>query len=135
LTTRSGTRRCSARTASGLLDGDIAQGFFEKVLALARVKSLLSDEQFTVDGTLVEAWAGHKSFKKKGPKTTKPLDDPGNPTVDFSGDKRCNDTHASTTDPDAKLYRKSFGTESNLCYWGCVLIQGFPDCSTLPHRA
>jgi transposase len=68
-----------------LLDGDIAQAFFEKVLALVRAKSLLSDEHFTVDGTLVEAWAGHKSFKKKGSKSTPP-DDPGNPTVDFSGE-------------------------------------------------
>jgi len=105
-----------------LLDGDIAQAFFEKVLALARGKSLLSDEHFTVDGTLVEAWAGHKSFKKKGSKSTKPPDDPGNPTVDFSGEKRSNATHESTTDPEAKLYRKSFGTESKLSYWGHVLM-------------
>jgi len=105
-----------------LLDGDIAQAFFEKVLALAREKRLLSDEHFTVDGTLVEAWAGHKSFKKKGTKGTTPPDDRGNPTVDFSGEKRCNATHESTTDPDAKLYRKSFGTESKLCYWGHVLM-------------
>jgi transposase len=105
-----------------LLDGDIAQAFFERVLAQARGKSLLSDEHFTVDGTLVEAWAGHKSFKKKGAKRTQPPDDPGNPTVDFSGEKRCNATHESTTDPDAKLYRKSFGTESKLCYWGHVLM-------------
>jgi transposase len=105
-----------------LLDGDIAQAFFEKVLALAREKRLLSDEHFTVDGTLVEAWAGHKSFKKKGAKTTKPPDDSGNPTVDFSGEKRCNATHESTTDPEAKLYRKSYGTESKLCYSGHVLM-------------
>jgi transposase len=104
-----------------LLDGDIAQAFFEKVLELARGKSLLSDEHFTVDGTLVEAWAGHKSFKKKGSKT-KPPEGGGNPTVDFSGEKRCNDTHESTTDPEAKLYRKSYGTESKLCYWGHVLM-------------
>jgi transposase len=104
-----------------LLDGDIAQAFFEKVLALAREKQLLSDEHFTVDGTLVEAWAGHKSFKKKGTKT-KPPEGGGNPTVDFSGEKRCNDTHESTTDPEAKLYRKSYGTESKLCYWGHVLM-------------
>lgn len=105
-----------------LLDGDIAQAFFEKVLALAREHRLLSDEHFTVDGTLVDAWAGHKSFKKKGSKSPKSPDDPGNPTVDFRGEKRCNATHASTTDPDAKLYRKSFGTESKLCYWGHVLM-------------
>jgi hypothetical protein len=105
-----------------LLDGDIAQAFFEKVLALARGKSLLSDEHFTVDGTLVEAWAGHKSFKKKGSKTTKPPIDPRNPTVDSSAEKRCNATHESTIDPEAKLYRKSFGTESKLSYWGHVLM-------------
>ena len=104
-----------------LLDGDIAQAFFERVLSLAREKRLLSDEHFTVDGTLVEAWAGHKSFKKKGSKM-KPPEGRGNPTVDFSGEKRCNATHESTTDPDAKLYRKSFGTESKLCYWGHVLM-------------
>ena len=104
-----------------LLDGDIAQAFFEKVLALAREQGLLSDEHFTVDGTLVEAWAGHKSFKKKGSKT-KPPNDRGNPTVDFRGEKRCNATHESTTDPEAKLYRKSYGTESKLCYWGHVLM-------------
>jgi transposase len=104
-----------------LLDGDIAQAFFEKVLVLAREKRLLSDEHFTVDGTLVEAWAGHKSFKKKGSKT-EPAEGGGNPTVDFSGEKRCNATHESTTDAEAKLYRKSFGTESKLCYWGHVLM-------------
>lgn len=104
-----------------LLDGEIAQAFFEKVLALAREKRLLSDEHFTVDGTLVEAWAGHKSFKKKGSKR-KPPEDGGNPTVDFRGEKRSNTTHESTTDPDAKLYRKSFGTESKLCYFGHVLM-------------
>ena len=104
-----------------LLDGDIAQAFFEKVLALARERRLLSDEHFTVDGTLVEAWAGHKSFQKRGSKT-KPPEDPGNPAVDFRGEKRSNATHESTTDPDAKLYRKSFGTESKLCYFGHVLM-------------
>ena len=106
-----------------LLEGDIAQAFFDKILELARERQLLSDEHFTVDGTLVEAWAGHKSFKKKGAKTSPPPDDPGNPTVDFKGEKRSNATHASTTDPDARLYRKSFGTESKLCYGGHVLME------------
>jgi transposase len=104
-----------------LLDGDIAQAFFERVLAVARAQQLLSDEHFTVDGTLVEAWAGHKSFKKKGTKT-EPPEGGSNPTVDFHGEKRSNATHASTTDPEAKLYRKSFGTESKLCYLGHVLM-------------
>lgn len=105
-----------------LLEGDIAQAFFDQVLELARERRLLSDEHFTVDGTLVEAWAGHKSFKKKGEKTP-PSDDSGNPTVDFKGEKRSNATHASTTDPDARLYRKSFGTESKLCYGGHILME------------
>jgi transposase len=105
-----------------LLDGHIAEKFFARVLALARKDGLLSDEHFTVDGTLIEAWAGHKSFKPKGSKGDRP-DDPGNPTVDFRGQKRSNDTHASTTDPDARLYRKSFGTESKLCFAGHVLME------------
>jgi transposase len=104
-----------------LLDGDIARAFFDEVLAQARSKELLSDEHFTVDGTLVEAWAGHKSFKPRGTKQPPP-DDPGNPTVDFTGQKRSNKTHESTTDPDARLYRKSFGTESKLSYSGHVLM-------------
>ena len=106
-----------------LLEGDIAQKFFARVLDKARDAELLSDEHFTVDGTLIEAWAGHKSFKPKDArKTTKPPDDPGNPTVDFSGQKRSNTTHASSTDPDARLYRKSNGTESKLCFSGHVLM-------------
>src|SRR5207249_2229552 len=68
-----------------LLEGDVAQAFFERVLAQARSRHLLSNEHFTVDGTLIEAWAGQKSFKKKGASTTSPPDDPGNPTVDFHG--------------------------------------------------
>ena len=106
-----------------LLEGDIAQAFFDRVLVLARERRFLSDEHFTVDGTLVEAWAGHKSFKKKGSKKAPPPDDPGNPTVDFKGEKRSNATHASTTDPDSRLYRKSFGTESKLCYSGHILME------------
>lgn len=106
-----------------LLEGDIAQAFFDRILVLARERCFLSDEHFTVDGTLVEAWAGHKSFKKKGSQKAPPPDDPGNPTVDFKGEKRSNATHASTTDPDSRLYRKSFGTESKLCYSGHILME------------
>jgi transposase len=105
-----------------LLSGEIDRLFFERVIAQARAARLLSDEHFTVDGTLVEAWAGQKSFKPKGSKPGKPPDDPGNPTVDFTGQKRSNDTHASTTDPDALLYRKSNGTESKLSYAGHILM-------------
>jgi transposase len=106
-----------------LLEGEIADRFFDSVQTQALEHKLISDEHFTVDGTLVEAWAGHKSFKPKGTSAGKGPDDPGNPTVDFRGQKRSNATHASTTDPDARLYRKSFGTESKLCYAGHVLME------------
>ena len=105
-----------------LLDGDIAQAFFDRVRQLAAASQLLSDEHFTVDGTLIEAWAGQKSFKKKGT----PPSSPGgssNPTVDSHGEKRTNATHASTTDPDARLYRKSRGSETKLGYLGHVLME------------
>lgn len=105
-----------------LLGGRIVQEFFVQVIAQARSQKLLSDDHFTVDGTLVEAWAGHKSFKPKDSKPGRPPDDSGNPTVDFTGQKRSNETHASTTDPEARLYRKSNGTESKLCYAGHVLM-------------
>lgn len=105
-----------------LLDGDIANEFLAKVLALAREKSLLSDEHFTVDGTLIEAWAGQKSFQKKGTRTSSDSDDPGNPTVNFHGEKRSNDTHASTTDPEARLFKKGSGKESKLSFMGHVTM-------------
>jgi len=103
-----------------LLKGEIHTLFFQKVVDQARSQKLLSDEHFTVDGTLIEAWAGHKSFKPKGP--TKLSGSSRNPDVDFRGKKRSNDTHASTTDPEARLYRKSYGTESKLSYAGHVLM-------------
>lgn len=86
-----------------LLEGEIAEAFFEQVIAQARAKELLSDEHFTVEGKLIQAWAGQKSFraKKKGSKRDIPPDDPGNATVDFHGEKRSNDTHQSTTDRQA----------------------------------
>jgi hypothetical protein len=84
---------------------------------------LLSDEHFTVDGTLIEAWAGKKSFKKKGEKPSNPPGDLGNPAVDFKGEKRSNVTHQSTTDPDARLYKKAKGQESKLCYMGSLLME------------
>jgi len=91
-----------------LLAGEIARAFFDRVVAQARERGLLSDEHFTVDGTLVEAWASLKSFKRKD-ETPAPPDDPGNPTVNFHGERRSNATHASTTDPQALLYRKGNG--------------------------
>jgi transposase len=106
-----------------LLEGEIAQAFFEQVIAQAREHGLLSDEHFTVDGTLIEAWAGVKSFKKKGGSNAPPPDDPGNPTVNFRGEKRSNKTHASTTDPDSRLYRKGNSHEAKLSYLGHVLME------------
>jgi transposase len=106
-----------------LLKGAVAQAFFEQVLKLARQKDLLSDEHFTVDGTLIEAWAGHKSFQKKDAVAEPPSDDPGNPTVDFHGEKRSNQTHESKTDPEARLYKKGPGKEAKLSYQGQVLME------------
>lgn len=105
------------------LDGDVAQAFFDQVLAQARQRQLLSTEHFTVDGTLIEAWAGQKSFKPTGTSGQAPVDDPGNPTVDFHGERRTNATHASTTDPAARLYKKAAGQEAKLCYQGHVLME------------
>jgi len=105
-----------------LWEGDIAEKFFQAVLTQARVVDLISDEHFTVDGTLIEAWASHKSFQRKD-RPTPPPDDPGNPTVNFHGETRSNDTHESTTDPDARLARKSGGHESRLAYCGNVMIE------------
>ncbi len=106
-----------------LLAGDIAQAFFTRILAQARQRGLLSDEPFTVDGTLIEAWASLKSFKPKGTADGPPPDDPGNPTVNFHGERRSNSTHASTTDPDARLARKGNGHEAKLAYQGHVLME------------
>src|SRR5467141_1510182 len=105
-----------------LLDGDIAEAFFQAVLQQARERDLLSDEHFTVDGTLLEAWASLKSFQRKDAEPPPPPDDPGNPTVNFHGESRRNDTHQSTTDPDAQLARKGQGKEAKLSYAGHVLL-------------
>jgi transposase len=105
-----------------LLESDIAGAFFDGVLAQARAAGLLSDEHFTVDGTLLEAWASLKSFRRKDEGSTPPPDDPGNPTVNFHGESRRNDTHQSTTDPDAQLARKGQGKEAKLSYAGHVLL-------------
>jgi hypothetical protein len=105
-----------------LLAGDVAQAFFHQVVAQARAQGLLSAEHFTVDGTLIEAWAGHKSFKRKDTKQ-RPPDDPGNPSIDFHGERRTNATHQSTTDPQARLYKKASGQEAKLCYLGHLLME------------
>lgn len=107
-----------------LLDGDVARRFFAEVTAEARDRGLLSDDHFTVDGTLLEAWASYKSFKPRdGQSDQTPPDDPGNPTVDFHGEKRSNTTHQSTTDPDARLYKKGKGRPAQLSYLGHVLME------------
>jgi IS5 family transposase len=103
-----------------LLERDIARKLLEIVVSQAREADLLSDEHFTVDGTLIQAWASLKSFKKKD-ETPTPPDDPGNPTVNFHGEKRGNETHESTTDPEARLARKAQGREAYLSYCGNLL--------------
>jgi transposase len=105
-----------------LLASDVAAAFFDGVLGQAREAGLLSDEHFTVDGTLLDAWASLKSFRRTDEGPTPPPDDPGNPTVNFHGEARRNDTHASTTDPDAQLARKGQGKEAKLSYAGHVLL-------------
>lgn len=104
-----------------LLDGDVASAFFDAVLIHADAARLLSDEHFTVDGTLLEAWASHKSFRPRDEEP--PTGSGGNPTVNFHGQRRRNDTHRSTTDPDARLYRKGAGREARLGYLGHVLME------------
>jgi transposase len=105
-----------------LLHGDVAVKFLAGVLAQPQVKTLLSSEHFSVDGTLLEAWASAKSFRPKdgsGP----PPDAGRNGEQDFHGQKRSNETHASTTDPDARLYRKGRGKEAKLCFTGHALME------------
>ena len=106
-----------------LLAGEIAAKFLAAVLAQPRVKRLLSSEHFSVDGTLIEAWASTKSFKPKGADDEGGGDGGRNASADFRGEKRSNDTHESTTDPDAKLYRKGPGMEAKLCFLGHGLME------------
>lgn len=106
-----------------LLEANIAKKFFYLVVEQARNLDLLSSEHFTVDGTLLEACASLKSFKRTDDTTQNPPDDPGNPTVNFHGESRSNDTHESTTDPDAMLARKGAGKEAKLSYTGHVLME------------
>ena len=106
-----------------LLAADVAKTLFAEVLEQARGRDLLSTEHFTVDGTLIEAWASHKSFKPKEGADHQPPDDPGNPTVNFHGERRSNATHQSTTDSEARLARKGPGKEAKLSYAGHVLME------------
>jgi transposase len=106
-----------------LIIHDAAGEFLRAIVAQARKAKLMSADHFTVDGTLIESWASLKSFKRKGDDDEGPPDDPGNPTVDFHGEKRSNETHESTTDPDAKLARKGKGKEAKLSYSAHALIE------------
>jgi transposase len=106
-----------------LLTHEVADEFFAAVVGQAKLRRYLSSDHFSVDGTLLEAWASHKSFK---PKDGPPPPDPGvgrNAEVAWRGQRRSNDTHASTTDPEARLYRKSHNTAAKLCYAGHLLME------------
>ena len=107
-----------------LLRGDIAGAFFKEIVEQARKQGLVSEEHFSVDGTLLEAWASQKSFQKKDKKAEGPSDDdPSNPMVNFRGERRKNDTHQSTTDPDSRLFRKGAGREAKLGYLGHAIAE------------
>lgn len=106
-----------------LLEGDIAAKFLAAVLGQPRVKRLLSTEHFSVDGTLIEAWASMKSFKPRDGSDDPPVGGGRNREADFHGKKRTNETHASTTDPQARLYRKGAGKEARLCFIGHGLME------------
>ena len=109
-----------------LLEGEIAAKFLATVLAQPRVRRLLSTDHFSVDGTLIEAWASMKSFKPKAPAgddAEPPASGGRNAEVDFKGQKRSNETHQSTTDPEARLYRKGSGMEARLCFIGHTLME------------
>jgi transposase len=123
-----------------LLDHEIGRRFFDEVVELADALDLLSDEHFTVDGTLIEAAASLKSFRPRAEPPGAPPDDPGNPSVDFRGERRRNDTHQSTTDPESRLARKGPGKEARLSYGACPdgepawLAFGLPGDASNRHR-
>ena len=112
-----------------LLNGEIAAKFFKKVLEVAKLEDLVSDDHFTVDGTQIQAWASHKSFQLKEQKPPASGNDAGgsgsssNPSIDFHGEKRTNETHESKTDTESRLYKKSKGSESKLSYLGHALME------------
>lgn len=106
-----------------LLEHEVGRAFLKRTVGVAKERGLLSDEHFTVDGTLIEAWASLKSFRPRdGDGDQKPPDDPGNPTVDFHGERRSNATHQSTTDPEARLAKKG-KTAARLSYMGHALME------------
>ena len=105
-----------------LLEHDATREFFGAIVGEARRRKLLSDEHFTVDGTLLEAWASMKSLRPKDGAGSPPADEGRNPEVNFRGERRTNETHESTTDPEARLARKGSGREAKLCFAGHVLM-------------
>ena len=106
-----------------LLEGEVAKDFLRLVVEQAREQGWSSDEHFTVDGSLLEAWASAKSFQPKNKKSGPPPDDPGNPTVNYRGEKRSNETHESKSDPEAQMARKGPGKEAKLSYSGNLLVE------------
>src|SRR5258706_4601088 len=106
-----------------LLEAEVAKDFLTLVVEQAREQGWASDDHFTVDGSLLEAWASAKSFQPKNKKSSPPPDDPGNPTVDYHGEKRSNETHELKSDPEAKLARKGAGKEAKLSYSGNLLVE------------
>jgi transposase len=117
-----------AKNYERVLSADVAKLFFAEVYDLSRQEGWTSDEHFTADGTLIESWASLKSFVRKDGADARKVavakdDDPGNPTVDFRGEKRRNDTHRSTTDPESVLYRKANGKEAKLCFGAHLLME------------
>ncbi len=107
-----------------LLEHAVVEAFFTEIMGLADAKGLLSKEHFSVDGTLIQAWASHKSFRPKDGSDDQTPSGPGrNAQADWKGKPRTNDTHESSTDPDARLFRKSHNTASILCYQGHVLME------------
>jgi transposase len=112
-----------SRNRERLLKHNLAGAFFAEIVQQARAARLMSDDHFTVDGTLIEAWASLKSFRRKDGSDNQPPDDPGNPTVNFHGEKRSNETHESSTDPESRLARKGNGKEAKLSYAAHALME------------
>jgi transposase len=112
-----------SKNKARLLEHEVARGFLGAVLDEERRRRLLSEDHFTVDGTLLEAWASLKSFRPKDNSGSTPALGEKNTEVDFHGEKRTNDTHRSTTDPQARLAKKGRGKEAKLCFTGHVLME------------
>ncbi len=117
-----------AKNYERVLSAEVAKLFFIQIYDHSRQEGWTSDEHFTADGTLIESWASLKSFVRKDGTDRQKVesakdDDPGNPTINFHGEKRCNDTHQSTTDPESVLYRKARGKEAKLCFGGHILME------------